>query len=816
MIAISDHVETRGGSPIPDLLRPLFSRIESRPKTSCRVFYLHAVSALGPAQLVRAWLAHRAIDRDVTWVDLAGGESIPTDSTSYILVLEGANLLPEQLDLSDLLTRHQRLVVIGTAAPHRWRTEWDAEVRLPDELRFTDLEVAELAASRGVRFTAEALREVVAHTGGWPTLVDMVISSYGPGDEVSDPDLGLREARAHVSPRLMSSLRPDLRRLAQLMALAGELSADEIEAHGSVAAGASADLRRLGIAYTDHIDGELVYRLHGLVAAACTADLSEETSRGLLVQLAENRQRVGALDWGAGLAYRARDWHLLGQLIDRWGPEMSFSSAAPLLQQAIWEMPREVLVATPGTWHRAEYVGALPLGEAPVEIPTGEEVARAIERRIAPIALRRALMAMVSRRIHHRHGEAVQIARRARPLAEATVRPRYEEIAGATAYWFLQAGVTHELAGNFDEAKACFQMGWQARAHDTTRHAAADLAGKLAAQAAWRGESHQANDWLLEEPTDLDPELWFTTHLHAGFQQARVILADDQLDRDSARRALLRLGRPARVDEYWAWRLATEVNHRLTWDDARGASEMVTAARRRHVDSLAGDGAHASVLLALEAETALALGHGAEARRVLQQLPDSLLGAPAQARLSYLSGDVATTLSQTELSLRRPMPRRFRTQLVLLRAVAALDADDLPTADREGARLLTQVTADQDLRVLLTVPRVALDRLIARVPDLAALIAVADRRGAHQIYPDRIELVQLSDREAAVLEQLVSGRSLKEAAAALFVSINTIKTQTRALYRILDVSDRPSLRSEAYRLGLVDEARLLQDRSRPE
>jgi LuxR family maltose regulon positive regulatory protein len=48
----------------------------------------------------------------------------------------------------------------------------------------------------------------------------------------------------------------------------------------------------------------------------------------------------------------------------------------------------------------------------------------------------------------------------------------------------------------------------------------------------------------------------------------------------------------------------------------------------------------------------------------------------------------------------------------------------------------------------------------------------------------------LSEREAAVLRFLPTMMSNQEIATELFVSVNTVKTHLKAIYRKLDVADR--------------------------
>jgi LuxR family maltose regulon positive regulatory protein len=62
---------------------------------------------------------------------------------------------------------------------------------------------------------------------------------------------------------------------------------------------------------------------------------------------------------------------------------------------------------------------------------------------------------------------------------------------------------------------------------------------------------------------------------------------------------------------------------------------------------------------------------------------------------------------------------------------------------------------------------------------------------------------ELTDRELAVLRLLATDLSRREIAAALFVSLNTVKTHTRGVFRKLGVSTRDEARARARELGLL-------------
>jgi LuxR family maltose regulon positive regulatory protein len=62
---------------------------------------------------------------------------------------------------------------------------------------------------------------------------------------------------------------------------------------------------------------------------------------------------------------------------------------------------------------------------------------------------------------------------------------------------------------------------------------------------------------------------------------------------------------------------------------------------------------------------------------------------------------------------------------------------------------------------------------------------------------------KLSERELAVLRRLPSSLSNQEIARLLYVSLNTVKTQIRSIYRKLGVNSRHEAIERARQLGLL-------------
>ncbi|HVK76267.1 MAG TPA: LuxR C-terminal-related transcriptional regulator [Kofleriaceae bacterium] len=72
--------------------------------------------------------------------------------------------------------------------------------------------------------------------------------------------------------------------------------------------------------------------------------------------------------------------------------------------------------------------------------------------------------------------------------------------------------------------------------------------------------------------------------------------------------------------------------------------------------------------------------------------------------------------------------------------------------------------------------------------------------------PVRAGLYRLARREHQVLAGLVDGRSYKQIAAGLGVSIDTVRTYVRSLYRKLRVHSATEAVARAVREGLIDVA----------
>jgi LuxR family maltose regulon positive regulatory protein len=200
----------------------------------------------------------------------------------------------------------------------------------------------------------------------------------------------------------------------------------------------------------------------------------------------------------------------------------------------------------------------------------------------------------------------------------------------------------------------------------------------------------------------------------------------------------------------------------------------------------------------LEAELLLVLGEPERARSVLAALdaPDAALGA-AQVELAEGNPAAASeSIAAFRADEREPLTPFARVQAAVLDAIAndalrdqpaALDALEhaLDMAEPRGCSIVI-VRYGPPLRSLLRRLLAAGTRHRALVDELLAML---DRRRTAE--PASAPLLEpLSERELTVLRYLPTMMSNADIAAEMFVSVNTVKTHLKHVYRKLDVTDR--------------------------
>jgi LuxR family maltose regulon positive regulatory protein len=131
---------------------------------------------------------------------------------------------------------------------------------------------------------------------------------------------------------------------------------------------------------------------------------------------------------------------------------------------------------------------------------------------------------------------------------------------------------------------------------------------------------------------------------------------------------------------------------------------------------------------------------------------------------------------------------------VLVASLTSLAAAQWGTGDRAGARLsidrAREAAEDEQARPL-TLHQ--LDELQARI----------GRRASKAARTNGELLEELTDRELAVLRALRGPLSAREIATEMYLSMNTVKSYTKSLYRKLGVVTRAEAVRRAHEVGLI-------------
>ena len=177
------------------------------------------------------------------------------------------------------------------------------------------------------------------------------------------------------------------------------------------------------------------------------------------------------------------------------------------------------------------------------------------------------------------------------------------------------------------------------------------------------------------------------------------------------------------------------------------------------------------------------------------------------ARLALLAKDDRTAAALLA-DLPPPTTRRARVERGVLRALSVLDSDvEGANADLHDA--LEAAQPERLIRTIVDQPGVH-KLLLSFAPDarqesfLQELIAATSHVVGPVRAPVMTTLVEpLSAREVEVLRYLCSRMTYREIAAALYVSLNTLKTHVSAVYRKLDVESRADAVDAGRRLGVI-------------
>lgn len=728
---------------------------------------------------------------------------------------------PRIADQLEFVVRHAgrglRLVLIGRTEPplplHRWRAADEvAEIRAA-ALAFDPRETTELLARHGLGTDRETVRTLTERTEGWAAgvrLCAMAMAQSGEPDRfladfeaghgpVADfllaEVLGGQSAEAQellLRASVLERVHPGLAN-----ALTGRENAERI----------LAELERANAFVT--AVGHSWYRLHPLFAEVLRVRMRSRCP-GLEPELRRTAARwlceAGHLSAALAHSTAAGDWEVAAeQVVGSLAVGRLFTGAGTRTPDAhLADMPSDVPGAAPNLVRATRSLARYDVAAALVQLRTAEEELRRGSRGGVRARLSLALLRAMASRLLGSADMAEAAALEAEKYGRLVPAEQLESRPELPALLLTSLGAAELWAGRLDAAREALSAAVDLPDRPATADPRHEALGRIALIDFLRGWYRRA-EASARAAVSVAERAGLPLPRRSGI--AHLVLAALAVERDAlgAARADLRratLSAGAGDDPVVLSGIAI-LNSRLLL--AEGDTEASL-----HVLSGADDRSRAGVrspwvgaLLAL-AEATADLARG-DPRAALDVLDASTTGIPeftviaARARLAQGDGGAAIDILDSHPAGPGWGPS-VTARTVLARAEAAGRLGDVRTAQRLTLRALDLARPEQLRRPFLEAGPWLGRALHGRpVPADAWLpAAIAGNGPAEATGASRATVVEpLSDRERDVLRQVAQLKSTEEVAADLFLSVNTVKTHLKNIFRKLGANRR----GEAVRLA---------------
>ena len=753
------------------------------------------------------------------------------------LVLDDVHLLTSAKVLDGLayVLKHSspglRLVVASRMDPllplHRYRLTGElTEIRAGD-LAFTTAEARLLMAQHGIGLSEESLDRLTRRAEGWAAILRLAAISM---DGHADPDQFVKELVAEDSAvasylveEVLNAQPPHIRNFLLRTSILDRINEELASEVAGADSGAAMlpDLAHVN-ALVQRDDGGW-YRYHSLFAAVLRLKLRRDDPGGmqdLHLRAARWFRRHGYLREAVRHAADGGDWQFaastvvdelaVGELIDPQGNEVLADGFRLMPRDVRWTAPQPLLVAAAIDLARGENATSSAFTRAaeglidklPAEAETPSRLAASLIR----IALARSADDVTA---------AAAAAGNAELLIDAVPRQQLARRPWNRAQVLAGRGAVELWSGRFDEAVAVFASGVVPGRASQSATGRADFLGHLALIEALRGRLSRAEELAGESASR--PEDGADRQVSVCGAAAEVALASVHVDRNElppARRWHKRAedalrARPDRLIGV----LASLVAARYSLAEGRGRAVLDIVSRAREgwsppawidqqmllIESwahTAADDCQSAIEVAMRAgpesslgatvalaRALLAAADRQAAARVLAAAPSGAAAATGvrmaawlvDARLSYGTGDAARGRRSLEHALRLGEPE-------LCRLPFAMERDWLRPVLQRDPEL-----AQAYRRVL--------------EPDLVRPGWMEVRQPGNREAPVIVE--PLSEREREVLEHVSAMESTAEIATEMYISVNTVKTHLKSIYRKLAVTHRGEAVRRAKKLGML-------------
>lgn len=490
----------------------------------------------------------------------------------------------------------------------------------------------------------------------------------------------------------------------------------------------------------------------------------------------------------AGSALRAalvgQDWDVVAEVINaHWS--ILLAQDLPLLEEALSGAPDRIRQDQPQWATAAAYVGLVAGGvSAPTtyrDVVSRPRVERSLLDRVSELTSRSA-----GRRAVGDFDAAVEAAQRATDLLHTAADEERVLMKYVLPHLLIQLARSFELAGDERLALTTFTEAYDLGRVVDDDHAAALAASWIAWIHALAGRRLLAERWLLRTDTRLP----LPVPLRIGEMLTRALLAVDALDFDAAR-AFLEQVVPDSGTECWAEILLVRASLarpeegdqiiRTVEEEIAGLPTALYS-RGTNADCLA-------IVIVLARQLQSQRGRASTDLQRLGIGTSTAATALAHAFANASNGDRAASVKLAR-SVQRGSSSHSRWSIMASLLLHALG----DASERELRSVVSAAIQGEQLRSLSVIPT-------SEIPSLGLPPEIADRLGKTPVSESLGLIVTLSERERQILVQLEQGDSAVAIAASLFISLNTVKTHLKNIYRKLGVTRRDEAVAIARELG---------------
>lgn len=369
----------------------------------------------------------------------------------------------------------------------------------------------------------------------------------------------------------------------------------------------------------------------------------------------------------------------------------------------------------------------------------------------------------------------------------------------------MQRGLTRSLMDDFPAAVELYRQAYeQATVEPITAATALNASANLAMTFADLGHGAIARQWLDRMGSFAAPSRRVRFLLTVGGTIAEGWDALDRYDETRLAECLEIIGDGTKQLEVWPFVAALVFTLGLYLGDPAASLAHLGTLRLSHAPALIEQGAAVRTMRRAHVDLLIATGQATRALRVIKEAgprtPSLMLPA---ARLRLLNGEYeAVRAIASRISWHETTSRRDTRQILLLKAIATLRMGDKDEA-RQSVDLLSRVRTPDEVLSLASLSPPDRDDLFGLAGVALSDEAAQRLERARPVFPERVQLVELTNREQAVLTELDAGGTIAQVARTLVVSVNTVRTQVKSIYRKLGASSREEALMRAYELGVL-------------